>query len=397
MLIGFSVVATVALFALSLAHNARLRRERAIASAERDTARKAQQQSEADFGLALDAVKRFYTEVSENKLLLVPTMDTVRIELLERAREFYERIAQERPDDSNVQAELARTIWRLAVMVGGSRSVPEGIGLMEQSIAIQERLVHQYPDRPEYRSDLARSFNNLGIMHRSNSQRALGAEDWKRSLALREQLVREKPEDFLSRRDLAQSLQNLGNWYREAGGHDEQVEEVYRRALTIQNALAREAPDAARAQTDLPFTPFALDPARIRYDLAYTYFNLGGFYVDGGQSAKAGEVLEQAIDHLDRLVREQPGRAGYRQLLAKTHYELGRLHQSDGQITRTTAAWNRSRELLQVLVREHPADSNYRYNLATDPQEPEHRLRCDRPAGRGGGRPAGPPASSRSS
>ena len=323
MLIGFSVVATVALFALSLAHNARLGRERAIASAERDAARKAQQQSEADFGLALDAVKRFYTEVSENKLLLVPTMDTVRIELLERAREFYERIAQERPDDSNVQAELGRAIWRLAVMVGGSRSVPEGIGLMEQSIAIQERLVHQYPDRPEYRSDLARSFNNLGIMHRSNSQRALGAEDWKRALALREQLVREHPDDFLSRRDLAQSLQNLGNWYREEGGHDEQVEEVYRRALAIQNALAREAPDAARLRTGLPFTPFVLDPARIRYDLAFTYFNLGAFYVDVGQSAKAAEVLEQAIDHLDRLVREQPGRAGYRQLLVKDALRTG--------------------------------------------------------------------------
>ena len=102
---------------------------------------------------------------------------------------------------------------------------------------------------------------------------------------------------------------------------------------------------------------------------------------------KQAEALEQAIDHLDRLVREQPGRAGYRHLLAKTHYELGRLHQSDGQITRAAAAWNRSRELLQVLVREHPADSNYRYNLATDPQEPEHRLRRDRPAGRGGGNP----------
>ncbi len=185
-LIGGSIVSTVSLFALSLAHNARLRHERAIASAERDAARKAQQQSEADFGLALDAVKRFYTEVSENKLLLVPTMDTVRIELLERARKFYERIARERPEDSSVQAELGRTIWRLAVMVSNSRSVKEGIGLMEQSIEIRERLAHHYPDRQEYRSDLARSFNNLGIMHRSNSQRALGAEDWNRSLALRE-------------------------------------------------------------------------------------------------------------------------------------------------------------------------------------------------------------------
>ena len=107
-LIGFSVLATVASLRPEPRSQRAARRERAIASAERDTARKAQQQSEADFGLALDAVKRFYTEVSENKLLLVPTMDTVRIELLERAREFYERIARERPDDSNVQAELGR-------------------------------------------------------------------------------------------------------------------------------------------------------------------------------------------------------------------------------------------------------------------------------------------------
>jgi len=364
MLIGFSAVATVALFALSLAHNARLTRERAIASAERDIAKKAQQRSEADFALALDAVKRFYTEVSENKLLLVPTMDAVRIDLLERAREFYERIAQERSDDSNVKAELGRAIWRLAVMVGGSRSVKEGIGLMEQSIAIQERLVHEYPDRPEYRSDLARSFNNLGIMHRSNGQSTLGAEDWNRALALREQLAREHPDDFLSRRDLAQSLQNLGNRYREEGGHDEQVEEVYRRALAIQNSLAREAPKAARPQTDLPFTPFVVDPARIRYDLAYTYYNLGVFYQSGGKSPKGAEVLQQALDLLAPLIREQPGRSGYRQLLSKTYYELGRLHQSDGQITGAATDWNRSRELAQELVREHPADWSYRYNLA---------------------------------
>ena len=328
-------------------------------------------------------MKRFYTEVSENKLLVVPTMDTVRIDLLERARKFYERIAQERPDDSNVQAELARTIWRLAVMVGGSRSVPEGIGLMEQTIAIQERLVHEYPGRPEYRSDLARSFNNLGIMHRSNKQLALGAEDWKRSLALREQLVREKPEDFLSRRDLAQSLQNLGNSYRGAGGHDSQVEEFYRRALTIQTALALEAPDAAQARTDRPFTPFALDPARIRYDLAFTYSNLGGFYVDSGQTAKA-----RSPEASDRA----PGPAGSRAtrprrlptasvgdaLRARPSRSIGWPAHPDGHsmesVPRTSGgARPRTSGGLELPIRP-----------GHDAQEPEHRRRRDRPAGKGG-------------
>ena len=136
-------VATVALVASSLAYNARLRRERAIANAERDAAKKAQQQSEADFRLALDAVKRFYTEVSENKLLNVPTMDPLRIELLERARDFYERIAQERARRPRRPGRAGA--GRLAAGGDGvrRRSVPEGIGLLAQPIAIQERLAQR--------------------------------------------------------------------------------------------------------------------------------------------------------------------------------------------------------------------------------------------------------------
>ena len=150
-------------------------------------------------------------------------------------------------------------------------------------------------------------------MHRLNNQRELGAEDWKRALALREQLVREHPDDFLSAATWLRACKTWATGIARRAASDERAEESYRRALAIQNALAREAPDAARPRTDLPVTPFALDPARIRYDLAFTYFNLAVLYRDDGRSAKAAEVLQQALDHLGRLVREQPGRAGYRQ------------------------------------------------------------------------------------
>ena len=348
---------------MGLAHNGRLRRERANADTQRDAARVAQARAEADFRLALDAAKRFYTEVSENKLLNVPTLDPLRIELLERARDFYQRIAQERPEDADVQAELARAGWRLAVMVSDARSVAEGIRLLDQPIVIQERLVRQYPDRPEYQSDLARSYNNLGIMHRKNNQNDLGGQDWERALALRERLVRENPDDFLDRRDLGQSLLNLGNWYSDERQTD-RAEASYRRALEMLNRLAREAPSVGRPKTDLPVTPFALDPARIRYDLALAYHNLAKLLREGGRSASAAETFQQALEHLDRLVREQPGRAIYRHILAKTHYELGILHQADGQIARAAAAWLRSREMFEALAREHPETRVYRYNLA---------------------------------
>ncbi len=363
MLIGVSIAAVVALLSMGLAYNARLRRERANSDLQRDAARAAQARAEADFRLALDAAKRFYTEVSENKLVNVPTMDPLRIELLERARDFYRRIAEERPDDPEVLAEQARAGWRLAVMVSDARSVPEGIRLLDQPIAIQDRLVHRYPDRPEFQSDLARSYNNLGVMHRKNSQGELAGHDWERALAVRERLVREHPDDYLHRRDLGQTMLNLGNWYTSDGQAD-RAEAAYRRALEILGRLAQEAPDVARPRTDLPVTPFVLDPARIRYDLALAYYNLAKLLRDTDRSAPAAEAFQQALEHLDRLIREQPGRGITRQLLANTHYDLGVLHQAGGRIDVAAKAWLRSREILEALVREHPETWGYRYNLA---------------------------------
>ncbi|MFI5455750.1 MAG: protein kinase [Isosphaerales bacterium] len=386
--LAVSALATVALVASTLAYNARLLRERASADAGRDAARTAQRQAEADFRLALDAVKRFYTEVSENKLLNVPTLDPLRIELLERARDFYQRIAQERPDDPDVQAEWARAGWRLAVLVSEARSVPEGISLMDQPMTIQERLADRYPDRPEYRSDLARSDNNLGIMHRRNNQDDLAGKDWERALALRDQLVRQRPGDLLYRRDLAQTRLNLGNWYRDQD-QPERAEESYRRALTILEGLVREAPDAARPRTDLPVTHFALDPSRIRYDLASTYFNLAVLHRLIRRPAQAAEEIQQALGHLGRLAREQPGRTVYRLLVAKAHYELGLLLEADGRIARAAECWLRSREMLETLAREHPENWNYRYMLALN-------LRCLSLAADATGRPAEADAGRRS-
>ena len=176
-------------------------------------------------------------------------------------------------------------------------------------------------------------------------------------------MVREHPDDFLYRRDLAQSVINLGNWYGD-DGQAERAEGSYGRAVTNLNRLVQHAPDLARPPTNLPVTPFALDPARIRFDLSYAYYDLAKLLRDGGRSTPAAEAFDQALEHLGRLVREQPGRGSVRHLLAKTHYDLGLQHQADGQIARAAADWIRSREMLEALVREHPETWGYQYNLA---------------------------------
>jgi tetratricopeptide (TPR) repeat protein len=128
--------------------------------------------------------------------------------------------------------------------------------------------------------------------------------------------------------------------------------------------MVQDAPDLDRPPTDLPVTPFALDPARIRFDLSYAYYNLAKLLRNGGPSTPAAKAFHQALEHLGRLVREQPGRGTVQHLLAKTHYDLGLLHQADGQIARAAAAWIRSGEMLEAMVREHPETWGYQYNLA---------------------------------
>jgi hypothetical protein len=358
-----SAAAVLALLIMGIAYNTRLQRQRAIADSQRDAARIAQNRAEADFRLALDAVRRFYTQVSENRLASVPTLGPLRVELLQSAHDFYEQIARERPDDPDVQAELARAGWRLALMVADSRSVIDGIGLLSEPIATQERLARQHPDRPDLRSDLARSYNNLGILHRRNNQNELGADAWERALALREQLVFEHPTHFLFRRDLAQSLNNLANWYRQVEGQAQKAEETYRRTLTILEQLTADAVDDPRPRTGLPLSPFAVDHVRVRYDLANTHQNLADFYLERDLPARAVKSTQKSQELVIPLVRDYPDRPLYRRLLARTHFFGGQLHQTNGELNCAAESWRSARSIQEALVRDHPDDPAFLYDL----------------------------------
>src|SRR5262249_11061524 len=95
-----SALASLALIVLGLIDNARLQRER-------DSA-------EANFQMALDAVDRFYTKVSEETLLNTPRMEPLRAQLLASARDFYERFVRERGRDSRARVQLGQAYQRLA-------------------------------------------------------------------------------------------------------------------------------------------------------------------------------------------------------------------------------------------------------------------------------------------
>ncbi|HKB37369.1 MAG TPA: serine/threonine-protein kinase [Gemmataceae bacterium] len=117
------------------AANDRERSARQVAQQQEQEAREQRDKAEHNFKLARDAVDRFHTKVSENRLLNEPGFQPLRKELLETAMEFYERFVRERAGDPAVLADQAPAPGpagvdhqRHRLQAKGHRAAPEGPG-----------------------------------------------------------------------------------------------------------------------------------------------------------------------------------------------------------------------------------------------------------------------------
>src|SRR5262249_4834086 len=84
-------------------------------------------EAERDFTPARQAVDRFFTRVSEERLLNEPAMLRLRKDLLSTAREFYQRFVDERRHDPAVRAELGESHLRLLLISRALGEVGEGV------------------------------------------------------------------------------------------------------------------------------------------------------------------------------------------------------------------------------------------------------------------------------
>jgi eukaryotic-like serine/threonine-protein kinase len=344
----FAVTATAALGLIGtiLVYNRSLQRQR-------DAADAARQEAQHHLELALDAARRFETNVAGSTLVNVPGQEQLRVELLQQAREFYEKVAQVRGDDPQVRAELGRTVWQLGALKGEVESKAKGIALLQEATRIQGDLASEYPENPTHRKDLARTWNNIGIFLRGQGKQQEALAAWQRALALRDELVHERPDDADFRRDLAQSQHNLGNVYRALGQMDK-AESAYQAARQLQTDLARAHPDLSRY------------PAVTRYhrDLGLTCFNVAGLYYDLAQAEKAEQCYRQALEIQHKLVQAQPKVQLFLKDLSQTYLYLGNLLHDSGRTPEALTAYQQALPVQEALARDYPKFTRYQDDLA---------------------------------
>lgn len=356
---GFSAASVVvALVSLAVAYvktdEARKQVEASLGETE-----KAQKVSEASFQDALAAVNDFFTHVSEDRLLNEPGAEGLRHELLELARDYYQRFLNLRSDDPTVREEVALSHFRVGLIVEELDSPQAAVESYEKARDIQSKLLAEFPVAESVAAKatkraLSRTLNAMARVA-TNSGDLDGAEElFNETRKLRLELVESTPdaeERIEFDRLLASVDMNLGLLARRRSEFD-RTGTLYRKAQELRQKALRRRPK---------------DP-QLRRDLAKGWYNLANLAVDRNDAEEVTTNVELAISQLEELLDENPGDLRDRYLLAlcyrmKADLNAALISVDDSNLTAAIDGYNKARFAMQDLSERSPAVHRYRVEL----------------------------------
>jgi tetratricopeptide (TPR) repeat protein len=259
------------------------------ALAERDRAEQEKDRAETSFRMARETVDRFFTEVGESPKLKAQGMEKFRKDLLQNAKEFYERFIRERPDAPEVRQDLGLAYVRLAKIHQALGDFAGAQTLSEKAVAILSELARAQPDVADYQRDLAASHFELGDVYLGVGRFDEADAAYQQARAIQTKLAADHPELAEYPRALATTQNALGRLGVRAGQYDK-AHESLEKALAIWSQLVR---NHVHVPED-------------RHGLASAQLTLGTAYGATGQSEKSKAMLKEAASTYQALVADYP-------------------------------------------------------------------------------------------
>ncbi len=130
-------------------------------------------------------------------------------------------------------------------------------------------------------------------------------------------------------------------------GRSKEAEEVLREALDIRERLVRQEPERA-------------DYLR---DLSVSYERLGDLMSGLGAGEEARQFFQKALDIRERLVRQEPERADYLRDLSVSYNKMGDLMRGLGAGEEARQFFQKALDIAERLVRQEPERADYLSDL----------------------------------
>jgi serine/threonine protein kinase/tetratricopeptide (TPR) repeat protein len=326
---------------------------------ERDRAEQEKNRAEASFKMARETVDRFFTQVGESPQLKAQGMEKFRKDLLQNAKEFYERFIREQLDAPEVRRDLGLAHVRLAKIQRALGDHAAARALSEKAIEILDELARAHGEVAEYQRDLAAGHFELGAVYYNTGRFDQAEAAYQHALAIQERLAADHPEAAEYRRALATTLGGLGSLCIRAGWF-EKAQASLEKGLAIWKQLAG---TNSRVPED-------------RRGLASVQMRLGTAYGLRARPEKAESLLQEAQMTYQALVADYPDAPEYRHSLGRTYSALGgHYYNNMRQAAKAETAHQQALQIYEKLAREHPDVWEYtydlgrcRHNLASDAQ-----------------------------
>jgi eukaryotic-like serine/threonine-protein kinase len=131
---------------------------------ERRLAEKNLAQAETNFRETAAAIDKYFTKISEDRLLREPHMTELRKELLAEARLFYERLVAQRKNAPGMQREFAHAVFRLALIESVTGSMSKAQTLFEEALGLSTALGIDHRAEVGHRFEQAQCQYELGLV-----------------------------------------------------------------------------------------------------------------------------------------------------------------------------------------------------------------------------------------
>jgi serine/threonine protein kinase len=309
------------------------------ATRERDRA-------EASFRMARDAVDRLFTQVSQSPKMKSHGMEKFRRELLQNAKEFYERFIRERFDAPAVRYDLGLAYLRLAEIHLELGDYPAAVDSSAKAVAILAELARTQPDTAEYQRDLAASYSTLGLIYSDTARWEEANAAYRDALAIAEEQVRANPEATEYQYMLAKTYGASALMYYRSKDF-KNAEDRFQQAFDVLNTLVQNYP---------------LD-TNYQGLLATTQMYWGQLCDTRGWFEKAETALKAAQSRYAKLVRAPDPSPEDWQSLARCDAMLGRAYRDQAKTERAEAAQQQALEIFEKVAREHPDVLQYAYDV----------------------------------
>jgi serine/threonine-protein kinase len=307
--------------------------------------------AEADRGFrdARQAVNDYFTQVSEHKLLDVPGLQPLRKELLESARDYYQKFLDEHAGDPTLQADVALAWYRIGRVEAAIEKNDRAKREFEQALAIQEAMVKKSANSTATAA-LADTYNALGDLSQQTAKLD-DARQWiQRAHNLRKQLVDSQPNDPLLRRKLANSENNLAIVDARLG-HLAEAKQEFASAEADRQKLVSETSNQA-------------DADRYRRDLAEGDYNFGALLNQLNDFRSAADSLHRAVNGFQDLDKRDASRIEIRSKLAGAERVAADAERSAGDSPAALADYEQARKWAEPLARGNPLMTQLQADVA---------------------------------